>query len=147
MTNAACHPARPVRDVAACEGGNVVVEFALLLMPMLLIIFGFFEFGRYFFINDSLADAAREAARAAIVRGAASDDPATSAEIAAIVRRKVPTMVERDLLDVSVTYQPNNSPGSKVFVEVTYPIVFFLPGMSGLPAITINKVASMTISR
>ena len=133
--------------LAKCEAGNVIVEFALLAAPLLLMIFGFFELGRYFFINDALADAARDAARFAIVRGSASDAPATVDDVTAMVRNKAPAMAVPTKLDVSVRYQPNNSPGSKVLVQVTYPMTLIFPGFAVLGPLTLTKTASMTISR
>ena len=134
-------------DLPACRRGNVIVESALLMVPLLMMIFGFFELGRYFFVSDALADAAREAARSAIVRGASSSAPATAANIEAMVRARAPTMVDPAQLRVTVTHIPNNSPGSKVQIQVDYPLGFFLPGVGALGPLNISKVAAMTISR
>ena len=130
-----------------CARGNVIVESALLMAPLLIMIFGFFELGRYFFVADALADAARAAARVAIVRGATSSSPATPSTIEAIVRGKAPGMVDQTQLRVTVTHMPNNIPGSKVEVRVEYPLGFFLPGVGALGPLNITKLASMTISR
>lgn len=133
--------------VCADRRGNVIIEAALLMMPLLMMIFGFFELGRYFFVSDALADAAREGARAAIVRGATSAAPATEAEIVAMVRARAPTMIDPNRLTVSVSFSPNNSPGARVEIQVNYPIGFMLPGIGVLGPLNISKVAAMTISR
>ena len=138
---------RGAADLSACRRGNLIVESALLMMPLLMMIFGFFELGRYFFVGDALADAAREAARAAIVRGASSDAPATPASIEAMVRARAPSMIDPTQLRVTVSHIPNNSPGSKVQIQVDYPLGFFLPGIGALGPLNVTKIAAMTISR
>lgn len=54
---------RATRD----ERGSVAVEFALLVFPFLLLMFGTIQYSLYFFSGQSGASAAREAARRAAV--------------------------------------------------------------------------------
>lgn len=54
------------------ESGQALVEFALVLIPLLILIFGAIEFGRIFHATHVITSAAREGARAAAVHG--SDD-------------------------------------------------------------------------
>ena len=49
--------------------GQTMVEFALILPILVLLLAGFFDLGRVVLANDSLAHAAREAARYAVVHG------------------------------------------------------------------------------
>lgn len=49
--------------------GQVLVELALLLPVLLLLILGIIEFGRAFYMKNTLANAVRHAARKAIVSG------------------------------------------------------------------------------
>lgn len=127
--------------------GNAVVEFALLSLPMVLILLGFFEFGRYFYLAESLANAAREGARAAAVRGAASPAPVTPREVEAIVRRHAPVFVPPQRLQVTTRFDPDNSPGSSVSVTVAYGYGILVPLVAALGPVEIEKQAALTISR
>jgi hypothetical protein len=49
--------------------GQAMVEFALVIPVFLLLLIGLFDFGRVIWVNDTLATAAREAVRYAIVHG------------------------------------------------------------------------------
>lgn len=51
------------------ERGAAAVEFALLLPVLVLLIGGIVDYGRYFFTQVQLSNAAREGARAGIVFG------------------------------------------------------------------------------
>lgn len=51
--------------------GQAMVEFALVIPVFLLLLVGLFDFGRVIWVNDTLATAAREATRFAIVHGGA----------------------------------------------------------------------------
>lgn len=50
-----------------CERGASAVEFAILMPLLLLVVGGIIDFGRYFFTEIQLTNAAREGARAAVV--------------------------------------------------------------------------------
>ena len=54
---APAHPGRP------SERGQAMVEFAMVLLPLLLIVVGIIQFGLLFGANVTLTNAAREAAR------------------------------------------------------------------------------------
>lgn len=72
------------------EGGQATVEFALGLTLLLLVILGIFDVARAVWHEDTLAFAAREGARYAIVRGslcATPCVPATRASVQAQVLR------------------------------------------------------------
>lgn len=55
--------------------GQAMVEFALVFPVFILLLVGLFDFGRVIWVNDTLATAAREAARFAIVHGANATCP------------------------------------------------------------------------
>ena len=55
--------------LAAGERGQAIVEFALVLPLFILMLIGIFAFGRIVWARNSLENAAREAARYAIVHG------------------------------------------------------------------------------
>ena len=55
--------------------GQAMVEFALVIPIFTLLMVGLFDLGRVVWVNDTLATAAREAARYAIVHGDKADCP------------------------------------------------------------------------
>ncbi|MEO8245930.1 MAG: TadE family protein [Chloroflexota bacterium] len=56
-----------MRAHARGEGGQAMVEFAMVLLPVLLIVVGIIQFGLLFGANVTLTNAAREGARAGTV--------------------------------------------------------------------------------
>jgi Flp pilus assembly protein TadG len=54
----------------ARDGGAAAVEFALVLPILLLLLFGIIDFGRLYFTQITLTDAAREGARVLALEGA-----------------------------------------------------------------------------
>ncbi len=48
-------------------GGQAMVEFALILLPLLIILLGVFDVGRLVYASNAVSNAAREAGRTAIV--------------------------------------------------------------------------------
>lgn len=55
--------------------GQAMVEFAIIFPVFILLLVGMFDFGRVVWVNNTLATAAREAARYAIVHGSKSTCP------------------------------------------------------------------------
>jgi Flp pilus assembly protein TadG len=54
--------------------GATIVEFAMVLPLFVLLLFGIFDFGRYFFVQHTLQYATREGTRLALVGGILTDD-------------------------------------------------------------------------
>jgi Flp pilus assembly protein TadG len=111
------------------EQGQALVEFALILPILLLVLFGLFDLSRAVFQENTLAYAAREGTRYAIVHGSASSDPSSptnTADIAAVVRAAA---VGVDNITVTVSYPdtigtvPCNERGCRVSVDATAPFV------------------------
>ena len=61
--------------MARSERGASAVEFAIVLPVLFLVIAGIVDFGRYFFTQIQLTNAAREGARMAVVMPGPSPDP------------------------------------------------------------------------
>ena len=67
MPPSAPTPAVPAGELRPRERGQAMVEFAAVLLPVLLIVVGIIQFGLLFGANVTLTNAAREAARAATI--------------------------------------------------------------------------------
>ena len=68
----------------AIDRGAAAVEFALVVLPLLLLVMGILDYGRFFFDSVSLRQGAREAARQAVVQmyGASCTTGTVGAKIA-----------------------------------------------------------------
>ncbi len=60
-----------IRKRLKSQRGAAAVEFALVLVPLMLIVLGTIDWGYYFFIREVVTNAAREGARAGAI---ANDD-------------------------------------------------------------------------
>ena len=75
-----------LRRLERNEQGAELIEFALVSLLLLTLLFGIMEFGRAIWIYNTVAHVAREGARFAIVRGAESALPADAAAVNAHVQ-------------------------------------------------------------
>jgi len=101
------------------DSGAVAVEFALVLIPLILILLGVIDFGRAYTQQLSLSAAAREGVRVMAVQ----NDPATArAKV-----RDAATALSPALTDSQITISGTGCPtgysvGQTVTVTVTYPL-------------------------
>lgn len=95
------------------ESGVAAVEFALVLVPLMLVVFGIINFGLLYHEQIQLSGAAREGARTMAVNN--DEDAARAAAISA-----APTV---ENLTVSVSTS-NCEPDTSVTVTVTHPFEF-----------------------
>jgi Flp pilus assembly protein TadG len=72
-----------VRRALAREDGAAAVEFALVAVPLFLVVFGIMVFGVVFSQYQAYTAAAREGARVAAVRGTSSDIETAARDAAA----------------------------------------------------------------
>ena len=72
-----------VRAVRSDHGGNAAVEFALLIPITLLLIFGVYQFGRIYWIENTLQFAAEQGGRYLMATPSASASQVTSVVCAA----------------------------------------------------------------
>lgn len=98
------------------NSGQVMVEFAIILPLLLVLVFGITEFGRYLYLKNSVTNAAREAARAAVVSPAAN----YTTNINAAVYNYFPS----SLAGLSITPVPSTAPTTGSAVNVTVRISF-----------------------
>ena len=110
------------------EKGQAMVEFALVAIPLMFLVLGIIEFGWLFNGRINITSAAREGARAAVVRAA---DDAESAAIEA-VRNHVTLINDEDMV-IIVNY---DTATKKVTVtinaEMTPLVGFFVTGKQPL---------------
>ena len=142
------------------QRGQSLVEFALLLPLMLLIITGLFVVARAVWEENTLAYAAREGTRYAIVHGSSATDPSTNAStaIAWCVSCTDPTVTQIVTnaaigvpnITVTLTYpDSSNDRGKQVGVEVTAPFVP-LPSqylLNGALTVTLRGGSVLVIQR
>jgi Flp pilus assembly protein TadG len=104
--------------------GAQMVEFALGFLIFLVLVVGIFEGGRLVWTYETLAHAARQGARMAIVHGErnplSDDDPIRDA-----VRAQAVGLPSNDVAVNTVWSDANKKGGSVVTVSATYPINFF----------------------
>jgi Flp pilus assembly protein TadG len=109
----------------AQEGGQTVLEFALTLMLMVPLVFGFLDFSRAIYARSVVQWAAQAGARAAIA------SEAESAELLAIVNAAVEERLvglDPEKVDVGVDVSVPDT----VQVDVTYQFEFIVPFMDRL---------------
>jgi len=112
------------------EQGQAIVEFSLLLPVLLLLILGLFDVARAVWQENTLAYAAREGTRYAIVHGSASESPAGPTNTAPISDTVTSAAVGVYGITVTVTYPdvvgatPCNDRGCRVAVDA---VASFVP--------------------
>jgi Flp pilus assembly protein TadG len=108
--------------------GAVAIEFALLLIPLLMIVTGVIEFGRAFWYYDALAKSTRDAARflsntrvsTAVAIDAALKDQAKALVVNAASLAQVPSF---STSDVDVSCNPDCDAPTYVTVSINaYPM-------------------------
>ena len=137
---------KPVRDNhrRGKERGSVLVEFVFsFLLFFLVTLVGIMDLGQGIWAHNVLAHASHEAARFAIVRGADSLSPATESDITTFLRSRA-TFLDSDSVNVSVTWDPDTSPGSTVEIQASYT---FQPLVSMfVPDIPLSSTAQMVMT-
>ncbi|MFN2421399.1 MAG: TadE/TadG family type IV pilus assembly protein, partial [Gemmatimonadota bacterium] len=139
---------RAVRTVKRAEGGQSLIEFAIVLPVLLALVIGIFEFGRAWNVYQVITNAAREGARTAVVPTTESED----AVYAVIQNYFDRSALDGDLGTVTVDgFQ--SGVGQPLTVEIQYPyefqflgpIVAFLGDGSGTTpgSITLSTTAVM----
>jgi Flp pilus assembly protein TadG len=161
------------RHGVAREEGGTLVEFALVLVLFLTVLFGIMEFSRFMYTYHFVSNAAREATRYAVVRGstwkATSCGGVTSTlccdaagtDVTDFVTSITPPGITSDSLTVTTTWPGTapsgakgkctttngvNSPGCLVEVEVSYPFTFILPFISK-STFTLESTSEMVITQ
>jgi hypothetical protein len=100
-----------------------MVEFALIFPVFILLLVGMFDLGRVVWVNNTLATAAREAARFAIVHGAKSACPVGPGAVVSVdpASCPFPTPSRQAIKDVAHKWAAGTS--ASVTVSVCYGVV------------------------
>jgi len=123
------HPAP--RGTHGPEAGAAVVEFALVLVVLVLLIFGIAEFGRAYHADIQLTHAVREGARELAVTG----DQAG----AVVATRSAAGSLDPALLEITITAC---DPGEDAHVRARYPLTYSIP-LYGSATLTLDSEAVM----
>ena len=126
------------------DHGAAMLEFALVSLVFFTVVFGIMEYGRMILNYNVVSTAAREGVRYASVRGANSGHTATASDIQSYVADH--SLGVLTPANVTVTWSPNNKPGSTVQVQTQ---IFFTPMVPLLPqsTLTLRSASMMVITR
>ena len=143
--------ARTASKLPRREAGAAMAEFALIAPLLLMLLLGVVGLGWALYTYNFVADAASQAVRYAIVRGAdcnswGSACPASAADIQDYVQSLVPAAINAADVTATTTWTPDNSPGSNVKVTVTYSFTLSIPLMPDA-VLPMQSAAQMVISQ
>ena len=115
---------RSFRSRRSAARGSTAIEFVILALTLLVVLFTGIEIDRMVFVYTNLADGAKAGVRYAIVRGSTrpsgASTPGDPSPVVDMVKYYA-TAIDPTKLSVSVNYlDANNNPGSRVQVLVSY---------------------------
>jgi Flp pilus assembly protein TadG len=150
------------------QRGASLPETAIVIAVVLALVFGIIDFGRFMYTYSFVANAARQGARWAMVRGSVSCTNAPNLPNCGATANDIETYVQslsvgltdsnkitidKTVSDVwpgctslAATGSAKKSPGCIVSVQVNYPFKFILPYMPG-PAYTMSSTSKMIITQ
>jgi Flp pilus assembly protein TadG len=108
------------------DRGNSLVEFALISFMFVIVLAGVVEMGRMVLVYNTIANAAREGTRYAIVHGAdqtvSPSGPGNVTNVQTVVKNFASAgLVNTSAMTITVSYpNGNNTAGSPVTVKVLY---------------------------
>lgn len=122
---------RTRRRLRRNTSGQSLVEFAIVLPLLLLMFFGIFEFGRFYFTKLTLQHAVREATRFAITGNTLTDpetgDPISRANSIVRVILENTNNLDVDLAGVTITPADGGGPEEIVRVRVDFQYDLTMP--------------------
>lgn len=143
-------PVSTVHHLKKRSSGIAMIEFSMVLLLLLTILFSIMEAGRAVMNYHTLYEAVSEGARFASVNGSTSGPPPgprSTGEVDPLIKQRVidtAVGLQLTLPNVQVVWTPDNRPGSTVSVSTSYP---YTPFAIGWPAFTLNNVSSVVIQR
>jgi Flp pilus assembly protein TadG len=134
------------------ERGASLPETAIVMAVLLAVMFGIMDFGRALYTYGFVANAAREGARWAIVRGSKctllDHCSAKSADVQTYVQSLSEGAMNASSIGATVQFPScggSNAPGCVAEVTVTYPFTFIAPFVSKL-TIPMSSTSEMVIA-
>lgn len=139
------------------ERGSTTVEFAIVSIVTLLLLFAIIDFGRALYAYHLVTNAARIATRYAIVRGSTCGVgcTVTSNDIQTYIRGMSPG-IDPSAMNVSATWSadvpsgcstaPFQGPGCIVSVNVAYTFAFITPLLPAI-ALPMSSTSKMSIAQ
>ena len=130
----------------ADSGGNVSIEFAVLLPVFLALLFGMIVFGIQYSVRIALTYAAAEGGRAAV---AGLDDPERQALALAAVQRTLQSLaplVDPDEADIQIAFAAEGD-GEEITVNIGYndnrfARLPFVPAVEGLSPVSVTYLVT-----
>lgn len=120
--------------------GTAAVEFALVILPFLLCVFGVLEFGRYMWTLNTLESASESASHYVYAHSTDSLSSLRGAMLAQV--QAAATGLDTTRISVSTTTSALNTTNFIAMV-VTYPFTFM--SLVGVPAMTITVRATFPV--
>lgn len=145
------------RNLRAAARGQAAAEFATVLMLLLMLTFAIIQMGQLVLTYNTVCEAAREGARAAIVHGEGTGSAKTiDTEKSSIEDAAVTAALGLGLsaADVTVSFPTDNKVPSGIDAEVVvsynYPFKLFsflLPTGAKNPSLTLTATSQMPVSQ
>ena len=126
------------------QGAQTMVEFAMILVVTLTLIFGIIQASLALYAYSFVSYAARSGVRYAMVRGSRSSSPATSSSVQTYVQG-LAMGLNTSSLTVNTSWNPNNNPGSTVTVSVSY-VFTPLTGLLWSSNLTMSSTATSLVA-
>jgi Flp pilus assembly protein TadG len=125
--------------------GQSATEFAMVVLGILIVIFAIMQGASAVYAYNFVTNAARDAARFAMVRGATSPQPATATDVKNFVFAEAQG-INTQAVTVTTTWSPNNNPGNTVKVQVAYS---FAPiaRIASTVTLSLSSTSQMVISQ
>ena len=140
-----------VRDRCREDRGSSLIEFALISFMFVMVLAGVVEMGRMVLVYNTIANAAREGTRYAIVHGAdqtvSPSGPGNVTAVQTVVKNFASAgLVDTSKLTITVAYPNGNTAGSLVSVKVTYPYDPFVNYFSSMLNQTLGSTSEGVIT-
>jgi Flp pilus assembly protein TadG len=134
------------------DTGDTLVEFALISFMFIMVLAGVVELGRMVLVYNTIANAAREGTRYAIVHGAdqtvSPSGPGNVTAVQTVVKNFASAgLVDTTALTITVSYpNGNNTAGSPVAVKVLYTYDPFVGYFSSILNTTLGSTSEGIIT-
>jgi Flp pilus assembly protein TadG len=132
-----------IRRFIGQNSGAAAVEFGLVSIFFIMILFGIEEVARFIAAKQDLMSAVHSAGRYAIVHGSSSSTPASATTLQQMVANNT-QIISSAAVTANASFSPNNSPGSTVTITASYTWTS-LVSLPNLPSTTITATSTATI--